>query len=93
MSFFTALSLSLSNLKTKIGRTLITALAGSIGIIGIASILALASGINLYIDDIEQNVLNAFKRINIELTENENEDTKPFRKAIRLYVENILGFK
>ncbi len=60
MSFFTALSLSLSNLKTKIGRTLITALAGSIGIIGIASILALASGINLYIDDIEQETMSAY---------------------------------
>ncbi len=60
MSFLTAISLSISNLMTKKARTLITALAGSIGIIGIASILALASGINLYIEDIEQETMSAY---------------------------------
>ena len=60
MSFLTAISLSISNLRTKITRTFITALAGSIGIIGIASILSLASGINLYIDDIEQETMSAY---------------------------------
>jgi ABC-type lipoprotein export system ATPase subunit/ABC-type antimicrobial peptide transport system permease subunit len=60
MSFLTAVSLSISNLRTKKGRTFITALAGSIGIIGIASILALASGINLYINDIEQETMSAY---------------------------------
>lgn len=60
MSFLTAVSLSISNLKTKLTRTFITALAGSIGIIGIASILALASGINLYISDIEQETMSAY---------------------------------
>lgn len=60
MSFFTAISLSISNLMTKKGRTFITALAGSIGIIGIAAILALASGINLYIADIEADTMSAY---------------------------------
>ncbi len=60
MSLLTALSLSLSNLKTKSTRTIITALAGSIGIIGIASILALASGINDYIRNIEKETMNAY---------------------------------
>lgn len=60
MSFLTAISLSISNLMTKKGRTFITALAGSIGIIGIAAILALASGINLYIADIEEDTMSAY---------------------------------
>ena len=60
MSFLTAISLSVSNLLTKKGRTFITAVAGSIGIIGIASILALASGINLYIESIEQETMSAY---------------------------------
>ncbi|NLB21443.1 MAG: ABC transporter ATP-binding protein, partial [Clostridium sp.] len=60
MSFLTAVSLSISNLLTKKGRTFITAVAGSIGIIGIASILALASGINNYIDSVEQETMSAF---------------------------------
>ncbi len=60
MSFLTALSLSVSNLMTKKGRTFITAVAGSIGIIGIALILALASGINNYIDSVEQETMSAF---------------------------------
>ena len=60
MSFLTAISLSISNLMTKKGRTFITALAGSIGIIGIAAILALASGINLYIAGIEQDTMSAY---------------------------------
>lgn len=60
MSFFTAISLSLSNLMTKKGRTLVTALAGSIGIIGIAAILALANGINDYIENIEQETMSIY---------------------------------
>lgn len=60
MSFLTAISLSVSNLLKKKGRTLITALAGSIGIIGIAAILALASGISLYIAGIEQDIMSAY---------------------------------
>ena len=60
MSFFTAVSLSLSNLMTKKGRTFVTALAGSIGIIGIAAILALANGINAYIEDIEKETMSIY---------------------------------
>jgi len=60
MSFFTAISLSLSNLLTKKGRTFVTALAGSIGIIGIAAILALANGINAYIAEIEQETMSIY---------------------------------
>lgn len=60
MPFLTALSLSLSNLSKKKGRTFITAIAGSIGIIGIAAILALASGINNYIESVEQETMSAY---------------------------------
>ena len=52
MSFLTSLSLSFNNLRTKKGRTILTALAGSIGIIGIALILSLSNGVNRYISDI-----------------------------------------
>lgn len=60
MSFFTALSLSFKNLMTKKGRTLMTAFAGSIGIIGIASILALANGVNNYIKSVEEETLSEY---------------------------------
>ena len=60
MSFFTALSLSLNNLMTKKGRTLLTSFAGSIGIIGIALILALSTGINTYIDQVQQDTLSSY---------------------------------
>ena len=60
MSLFTAISLSLSNLMTKKGRTFVVSLAGSIGIIGIAAILALASGINAYIENIEEETMSIY---------------------------------
>ena len=60
MSFFTALSLSLNNLMTKKGRTILTAFAGSIGIIGIALILSISNGINLYINEVEENTLSSY---------------------------------
>ena len=60
MSFFTALSLSLNNLMTKKGRTFMTSFAGSIGIIGIALILALSNGINLYIAAVQEDTLSTF---------------------------------
>lgn len=60
MSFFTALALSFNNLMTKKGRTLMTAFAGSIGIIGIASILALANGVNNYIKNVEEDTLSEY---------------------------------
>lgn len=60
MSFFTALALSFKNLMTKKGRTLMTAFAGSIGIIGIAAILALANGVNNYIKSVEEETLSEY---------------------------------
>lgn len=60
MSFLTALSLSLNNLMTKKGRTLLTAFAGSIGIIGIALIMSLSNGVQNYIDRVEQDTLSSY---------------------------------
>lgn len=60
MSFGTALSLSLNNLLTKKGRTVLTAFAGSIGIIGIALILSLSHGIQSYIDKTEEETLSSY---------------------------------
>lgn len=60
MSFPTSLSLSFNNLRTKKGRTLLTSFAGSIGIIGIALILALSSGVNGYISDIQKDTMTSY---------------------------------
>ena len=60
MSFFTAFSLSLNNLMTKKGRTLLTSFAGSIGIIGIALILSLSAGINSYINQVQEETLSSY---------------------------------
>lgn len=60
MNFHTALSLSLNNLMTKKGRTFLTAFAGSIGIIGIALILSLSSGVNNYITRTEKETLSSY---------------------------------
>ena len=60
MSFLTALGLSARNLMTKKGRTAMTAFAGSIGIIGIAAILALSNGVNEYIAKVEEDTLSSY---------------------------------
>ena len=60
MSFKTALSLSLNNLLTKKGRTILTSFAGSIGIIGIALILSLSSGVQNYIRKVEEDTLSSY---------------------------------
>ena len=60
MSFMTALGLSARNLMTKKGRTAMTAFAGSIGIIGIAAILALSNGVNNYIKKVEEDTLSSY---------------------------------
>ena len=60
MSFFTALSLSTNNLLTKKARTILTAFAGSIGIIGIALIMSLSNGIQNYIDKVQEDTLSSY---------------------------------
>ena len=60
MSYLTALALSFNNLRTKKARTLLTAFAGSIGIIGIALILSLSNGVNNYIKSIEEETLSEY---------------------------------
>lgn len=60
MSFFTSLSLSFNNLRTKKGRTILTSFASSIGIIGIALILSLSTGVNNYIDKIQKDTMVSY---------------------------------
>lgn len=72
MSFLTALSLSFNNLLTKKGRTILTAFAGSIGIIGIALILSLSNGVQEYIDNVQEETLTSYPitidRTSIDMT-------------------------
>lgn len=101
MSFFTALSLSLNNLMTKKARTFLTSFAGSIGIIGIALILSLSSGVNAYIASVEEETLSSYP-ITIEQTGmdvsnlvsdlmNEAEETADSeREPDRIYSNNIM---
>ncbi len=60
MSFGTALSLSMNNLRTKKGRTLLTSFAGSIGIIGIAMILAISNGVKVFINRVQEDTLSSY---------------------------------
>jgi len=60
MSFLTALSLSLNNLMTKKGRTFMTSFAGSIGIIGVALILSVSTGVQAYIDRVQEDTLSSY---------------------------------
>ena len=60
MSFWTSLGLSFANLRTKIGRTILTSFAGSIGIIGIALILALSTGMNQYITRVQKETMTSY---------------------------------
>ena len=77
MNFRTALGLSLNNLLTKKGRTILTAFAGSIGIIGIALILSLSHGINKYIERTEEETLSSYPLV----IEKENVDMSSLLKA------------
>ena len=99
MSFFTALSLSLKNLFTKKTRTFLTSFAGSIGIIGIATILSLSSGFENYISKVEEDTLSTYpisiyqtnmdyssaltQMLKSEKIENQEED--------KIYANNVMG--
>ena len=87
MSFFTAMSLSFKNLLTKKGRTFITAFAGSIGIIGIALILAISTGVKNYIDDVQRETLSSYP-IAIE---SEHRDLSTILGKVRNKRENKAG--
>ena len=84
MSLKTALSLSLNNLLTKKGRTILTAFAGSIGIIGIALILSLSSGLNNYINKVEEDTLSLYP-LTIEKT---SMDSSAFMTSLMESSEN-----
>lgn len=60
MGFFTAFALSLSNLRSKLKRTILVAVAGSIGIIGVSTVLAVSHGVNNFIDDMQNDLLSAY---------------------------------
>ena len=103
MSFFTALSLSLNNLLTKKGRTILTAFAGSIGIIGIALILSLSAGVQNYIKSIEEDTLSSYpvtiEKSSIDLGSmmtslmdrgNENDANKEENKIYTKYITNSM---
>ena len=99
MSFFTALSLSLNNLMTKKGRTILTAFAGSIGIIGIALIMSLSNGVQEYIKRVEEDTLSSYpltiQKTTIDTTSmmmtlmGENKDTSHYEDD-KVYSNNIM---
>lgn len=99
MGFFTALSLSLNNLLTKKGRTILTAFAGSIGIIGIALILSISNGIQTYIDTIEEDTLSAYPiTIQEEIVDMSSilemmmdEDETDEHSLDKVYAKNMMG--
>ncbi len=86
MSFPTALSLSLNNLMTKKGRTILTAFAGSIGIIGIALILSLSNGVQVYIDDIQRDTMSSYP---LAIETNTTDMTSFMSSSMTSHVENI----
>ena len=99
MSFKTALSLSMNNLMTKKGRTILTAVAGSIGIIGIALILSLSYGVRSYISRVEEDTLSSYP-ITLEKATVDmgammdmmvNKQNKEERELNKIYSNNILG--
>ena len=100
MSFLTALSLSINNLRTKKGRTILTAFAGSIGIIGIATIMSLSNGVQQYIDRTQEETLSSYplsiqdKTIDtsamIELMMGQSEDDGIQKEEGKVYSNNIM---
>ena len=86
MSFLTALSLSLNNLMTKKGRTILTAFAGSIGIIGIALILSLSNGVQEYIDDIQTETMASYP---LTIETNTTDMTSFMSSSMSSHIDNI----
>lgn len=100
MSFFTALSLSFNNLMTKKTRTIITAFAGSIGIIGIAMILSISNGIQLYIDRVQRDTLSSYpitlQAESIDISSmvtsmTGNSDSEEHEDKSKIYSNDIMG--
>lgn len=100
MSFFTALSLSFNNLMTKKTRTILTAFAGSIGIIGIAMILSISNGIQLYIDRVQRDTLSSYpitlqaEAIDISsmvTSMTGNSDSEEHEDKSKIYSNDIMG--
>lgn len=79
MSFGTAVSLSMNNLMTKKGRTFLTAFAGSIGIIGIATILSLSTGVNDYINSVQEETLSSYP---LQITKETTDTSQMFASMI-----------
>ncbi|MCR5743665.1 MAG: ATP-binding cassette domain-containing protein [Lachnospiraceae bacterium] len=100
MSYLTALSLSFNNLMTKKGRTILTAFAGSIGIIGIALILSLSNGIQEYIDTVQENTLASYPiQIQAQTMDTTSlmqslmglEDEEKVREEGKIYSNDLMG--
>ena len=101
MSFFTAMSLSFNNLMTKKGRTILTAFAGSIGIIGIALILSLSSGFNSYIKKVEEDTLSSYpimiEREQVDMSSmmislmGKQQEAAASKEEGKIYSNNIVG--
>lgn len=100
MSFFTALSLSFNNLMTKKTRTILTAFAGSIGIIGIAMILSISNGIQLYIDRVQRDTLSSYpitlQAESIDISSmvtsmTGNSDSEEHEDKTKIYSNDIMG--
>ncbi|MBO5510753.1 MAG: FtsX-like permease family protein, partial [Clostridia bacterium] len=101
MSFWTAFTLSLNNLMTKKGRTFMTSFAGSIGIIGIALILALSNGINIFIATVQEDTLSTFPLTINRVTQDyqamlqamtsTSEESEEERDMSMIYVDDSMG--
>ena len=100
MSFFTALSLSFNNLMTKKTRTILTAFAGSIGIIGIVMILSISNGIQLYIDRVQRDTLSSYpitlQAESIDISSmvtsmTGNSDSEEHEDKSKIYSNDIMG--
>ena len=101
MKFFTALRLSLNNLMTKKGRTILTSFAGSIGIIGIALILSISNGVQSYINKVEEETLSSYpitiQESTVDMTsmvENmmgETQENEATHNDNKIYSSNVMG--